>query len=481
MVEFPLLRSVRRVPALGRWGALALAVVALVGVFLLRENDRNAANADEILFVLPIAIVALRFGMRGGLTCSLGALALIVTWDILDNDAALSVWAYCIRGLAFVILGGLLGGFVDSRRRLQAEVSRSFDHSLDLLGTADLNGRLTRVNPAWERLLGHSPETICSRPFVDFVHPEDREATVAEAAAVASGERDTFRFRNRYRAADGRYVLLEWSAHGSPSEGLIHVVGRDIRAQHEAEQQLADNAQWLESKVAERTRELDEARAETLQRLAVAAEYRDDETSQHTQRVGSAAAELARRLELPEDEIEVLRESAALHDVGKLGIPDALLLKPGKLTAAEYEVMKTHTVLGARLLSGSASPVLQMAAVIAETHHERWDGTGYPAGLAGEDTPLAGRIVAVADVYDALTHDRPYKTAWTAPRATEEIARGAGSQFDPEVVGAFLAIREQAASVNARSAPTREPAVGRPRVFRDPRRRSARSAGAARQ
>jgi putative two-component system response regulator len=194
----------------------------------------------------------------------------------------------------------------------------------------------------------------------------------------------------------------------------------------------------LEGEVAERTRELAAAHAEALERLALAAEYRDDETSQHTQRVGDAAAQIAARLGLELDQVELLRGAAALHDVGKLGIPDAILLKPGRLTEHEYEVVKTHAALGERLLAGSVSPVLQMAAVIAGSHHERWDGKGYPEGLAGEAIPLVGRIVAVADVYDALTHDRPYKSLWPVERAIAEINRGAGSQFDPRVVEAFL-------------------------------------------
>jgi len=136
-----------------------------------------------------------------------------------------------------------------------------------------------------------------------------------------------------------------------------------------------------------------------------------------------------------------------LHDVGKLAIPDSILLKAGKLTPEEFEVMKTHAALGSRLLSSGSSPVLQMAAVIAATHHERWDGGGYPNGLSGETVPLVGRIVAVADVFDALTHDRPYKRAWSVQDAIAEIGRGAGGQFDPRVVTAFLALRDSLASV----------------------------------
>jgi putative two-component system response regulator len=194
--------------------------------------------------------------------------------------------------------------------------------------------------------------------------------------------------------------------------------------------------------VDERTSELDDARSELLHRLAIAAEYRDHDTFEHTERVGRTAAEIAAPLGLSTEQIELLREAAPLHDVGKLAISDSILLKPGKLTVEEYEVMKTHAAAGASLLSGSSSPVLQMATVIAASHHERWDGTGYPAGLAGEAIPLVGRVVAVADVFDALTHDRPYKSAWPLEQAVAEIRRSAGSQFDPRVADAFLAERE---------------------------------------
>ena len=217
-----------------------------------------------------------------------------------------------------------------------------------------------------------------------------------------------------------------------------------LRLHVAAENQLAENARWLEAEVAERTRELMESRAETLQRLAVAAEYHDDETAEHTKRVGVNAAEIAARIGFDEAQVRLVGEAAPLHDVGKLAIPDRILLKRGRLSADEYDVMKTHAALGARVLSGSSAPVLQMAAVIASSHHERWDGSGYPRGLAGKDIPLVGRVVAVADVFDALTHGRPYKPAWPAERALAEIRREAGGQFDPRVVDAFLALRSEA-------------------------------------
>ncbi|MFI4985509.1 MAG: HD domain-containing phosphohydrolase [Solirubrobacterales bacterium] len=429
-------------PRLGGPATLALALALFVVVFFLRVSDPNVGDGEGVLFVVPVGVLALRFGLRGGLGAALVAFALVVAWDHYRHDAVLTMLGYLNRGFALLMLGALLGIFVDRRRMLEAELLRYYDASLDLLATADPGGRFTRVNPAWERTLGHSAETMCSQPFIEFVHPEDREATLAEAAVLADGSRDTVGFRNRYRAADGSYRWLEWNvASASRSGGALYAVARDISAQCEAERQLADNAKLLETMVAERTRELDDARAELLQRLAIAAEYRDDETSQHTQRVGVTAAEIATGLGLTAAQIKLLREAAPLHDVGKLAIPDRILLKRGRLTAREYEVMETHAALGARLLSGSSSPVLRMAAVIAQSHHERWDGTGYPKGLKGQAIPLVGRVVAVADVFDALTHDRPYKSAWSVELAVAEIQSAAGRQFDPGVVAAFLRTR----------------------------------------
>jgi putative two-component system response regulator len=199
---------------------------------------------------------------------------------------------------------------------------------------------------------------------------------------------------------------------------------------------LQGQNQLLEDKVLERTRELEETRIEVLDRLGLAAEYRDDATGRHTQRVGRTSATLAGVLELPETIVELIRRAAPLHDVGKIGISDAILLKPGKLTAEEFDVMKTHVTLGGRIVSGSRYALLQMAEEVALYHHERWDGTGY-VGLAREAIPLSARIVTVADVFDALTHARPYKKAWPVEEAASEIMRQSGRQFDPRVIEAF--------------------------------------------
>jgi putative two-component system response regulator len=196
----------------------------------------------------------------------------------------------------------------------------------------------------------------------------------------------------------------------------------------------------LEERIRERTRALEESQIETLERLARAAEFRDDDTGRHTYRVGRRSALLAKVLGLPRSQVEFIRRAAPLHDIGKIGIPDDILLKPGKLTPNEFTVMKTHASIGASLLSGGQSDLVQLAESIAHTHHERWDGTGYPRELKEKEIPIEGRILAVVDVFDALIHVRPYKKAWPMDEALHEIKRQSGRQFDPLVVEAFLTL-----------------------------------------
>jgi len=193
----------------------------------------------------------------------------------------------------------------------------------------------------------------------------------------------------------------------------------------------------LEQRVRDQGMDLTDARLEMLVRLARAAEYRDDDTGQHTQRVGRTAELVARALDMDPEEAELIRHAATLHDVGKIGVPDAILLKPASLTPEEFEQMKTHVTVGAMILSGSRSPLLRVAEQVALTHHEWWDGSGYVSGMQGDEIPLPGRIVAVADVFDALTIDRPYKGALPLDEALDEIGRLRGRQFDPAVVDAF--------------------------------------------
>jgi putative nucleotidyltransferase with HDIG domain len=194
----------------------------------------------------------------------------------------------------------------------------------------------------------------------------------------------------------------------------------------------------LELLVSERTQELEASQVEMIERLAIAAEFRDAETGEHTKRVGDMCAEIASRLGWKPRDVELLRQAARLHDIGKIAIPDGILLKPGRLTDDEREIINTHTLQGAKMLEHGHSELVRLAHVIALTHHEHWDGQGYPRGIAGQEIPMVGRIVALADVFDALTHPRPYKNAWTITEAVAEIKRQSGRHFDPMVVEVFL-------------------------------------------
>ncbi len=194
----------------------------------------------------------------------------------------------------------------------------------------------------------------------------------------------------------------------------------------------------LENRVRERTRELSESRVDVIRRLSAAAEFRDNETGQHIVRMSVFAYHLALKAGLSETEASDIRDAAPLHDIGKIGIPDAILLKPGKLTADEFTVMKRHAMMGAEILTGTTSPLMELARVIALTHHEKWDGSGYPRGLKGEAIPLVGRIVAISDVFDALTSDRPYKPGWEVEKAVAFMTEQSGTHFDPVLIGIFL-------------------------------------------
>lgn len=213
---------------------------------------------------------------------------------------------------------------------------------------------------------------------------------------------------------------------------------RNMISLRRSQKALSERAASLAEKVAEATKEVLDREHEMINRLSRAAEFRDPETGAHIQRMSNYSHLIARQLGLPYAEQELILRAAPMHDVGKIAIPDNILLKPGKLNEEEFHVMKTHAEKGWEILRESRSQLLDIAAVIAHSHHEKFDGSGYPRGLKGEGIPLHGRIVAVADVFDALTTERPYKKAWDIQRAIDFLQTGAGSHFDPLCVAAFL-------------------------------------------
>ena len=213
---------------------------------------------------------------------------------------------------------------------------------------------------------------------------------------------------------------------------------------------LSDYRKELEAEVTKRTEELKQAfeiikasSLETIYRLSMAAEYKDKETGAHIKRVSLYSTAIARRMGLDQDTIETILYAAPMHDVGKIGMPDRILMKPAKLNPEEWEIMKQHTVIGAKILKGSDAEYIRMGETIALYHHEKWDGSGYPNGLNGSDIPVASRIVSVADVFDALTSKRPYKETLPVETAMAIISEGKGSYFDPEVTDAFFAAQDE--------------------------------------
>lgn len=254
------------------------------------------------------------------------------------------------------------------------------------------------------------------------------------------------------RATNGEIlgVLHAWGGEALPNDEQLRVL--KVAAERiSTEIQLRDSNRRLEEMVESRTADLTaalqrlravndqllEASRDTINRLARAAEYRDGDTGEHVERMSSYSSAIARQLGMSAEDQALIKLAAPMHDVGKIGIPDAILLKAGKLTAEEYDVMKQHPTIGATILGGSRSKLLQMAERIAATHHEKWDGTGYPLGLQGNEIPLEARIVALADVFDALTSPRVYKDAWNIDEAVSYVLKLSGTHFDPRIVKAF--------------------------------------------
>jgi len=291
--------------------------------------------------------------------------------------------------------------------------------------------------------------TAAGSPSVDLVPAIDLVAAQAAAAqpqvVLSLGDTDADAVRARLDPlgldVGPPVVPVSDLVSGDGSVGPAAMARLRILLEHRAmRERLAELQAIIASQAQIAFRDTEAIRLDTLERLARAAEYRDDNSPEHTQRVAALAARMARQLGQDDRTVWLIRHAAPLHDLGKIAIPDSILLKPGRLEPEEFEVVKTHAVLGARVLADSGSELLAVAEQIARSHHERWDGEGYPDGLAGEAIPLVARLVGVADVFDVLVHERPYKEAWTVENAASEIRSGAGTQFDPGVIAAFDAL-----------------------------------------
>lgn len=253
---------------------------------------------------------------------------------------------------------------------------------------------------------------------------------------------------------DVRYQALEAGASDflnkpiDATEFTIRV--RNMLTLHETQRKLADKAEWLAEEVRKAVREIRDREEELIHRLSKAAEYRDPETGSHIKRMSCYSRHIAAQMGFSVTEQDLILEAAPMHDIGKVGIPDAILLKPGKLTDTEFLFMKEHAKIGSEILNGSSSRLMQVGAEIALSHHEKYDGTGYPYGLKGEQIPIYGRIIAVADVFDALTSDRPYKQAWSIEMAMAFLEENKGKHFDPRCVDAFFSNWESVLAIRLR-------------------------------
>jgi putative two-component system response regulator len=266
-----------------------------------------------------------------------------------------------------------------------------------------------------------SDEILCHIPVI-MVSANDE--TESAANCIEQGAAD-------YLVKPFNPLLLKARVKAALANKLMH----DQQVEHR--KTIWEYNQKLELRVLERTRNLEETRLEVIQRLGRAAEYRDNETGQHVQRMSLFCARLGKEFGMTEKECQMLQLASPMHDIGKIGIPDGILLKPGPLTDGERKIMETHTTIGGEILGGGKSKLMKMAETIALTHQEKWDGTGYPKGLKKEEIPLVGRITAICDVFDALSSKRPYKVAYPIEEAMEYIISQSGKHFDPQLVKMF--------------------------------------------
>lgn len=448
-------------------GCVALATLLVVAKVALRLEDGAGVL---VLLVLPISLLALRFGVRGGV---LGALTAILLLGLPPTMSAPGpgLLGYLTRSLTFVVLGVLVGHLSDQARRFRVTLERRVASAGALVAAA--TGVLTD-----EGAQRHAAERELEqeRDFLAAVLESLDEGIVA-----CDGQGNLSFFNEATRRLHGLPLLpipaAEWADHYDlylsdgttpmPCEEIplmrvfagetvrdvpmvvappgaqprtVMATGRPLVARSGAPVgavvAMRDVTDQLRLQ-----RELQSTAAEAMARLARAVEYRDTETGAHVERMSQGCRLLAERLGLPPERCAMIETASRLHDIGKVGVPDAVLLKRGKLDAEEWALMEKHTVTGHELLAGSGNDVLDLAAVIALSHHERVDGTGYPHGLRGAAIPIEGRIAAIADAFDALTSDRPYRAAFAPLDALEMMARERDTHFDADLLDLFVEVQ----------------------------------------
>jgi putative two-component system response regulator len=349
-----------------------------------------------------------------------------------------------IRGDGGAVLGAV-GVYRDltGQRRAEAELHETERRYHSLVEALDEgvvmqgpDGRVLASNKSAERVLGLSAQELAAgfpdRPSWSLVHEDGSPLGIDEYPTIVS-----------LRTGEPQRGVILGIEGAAPATRWISVNSNPLTRPNQTEPYAAVASFSDVTDLRATLDELQAARVEDLERLALVAEYRDDDTNRHTERVGRTAELLARELGWDSELASTIRRAAPLHDLGKIGIPDEILLKPAALSPEEFEVIKTHTVIGGRILCQSRAPIMRMATEIALAHHERWDGGGYPMGLETQEIPIAGRIVAVADAFDAMTHPRPYKAASSIGYALAELRRCTGSQFDPQIVDAFMKLKHR--------------------------------------
>lgn len=299
--------------------------------------------------------------------------------------------------------------------------------------------------------------------LIDYMMPDlDGLAFIARLRAQPDKAEVPVLMVTASHEAEVRYEALRRGANDFLTKPVDRIEflarSRNMLALRRSQKALADRAAWLAEEVTKATRGIVEREYDTILRLSRAAEYRDPETGSHLARMARYSLLIARELGMPPEGQDMLMRAAPMHDIGKVGIPDAILLKPGQLDPDEWATMHEHAAIGYQILRDSPSPLLQMAAVIAHSHHEKYDGSGYPQGLSGEAIPLVGRIVAVADVLDALTSRRPYKAAWSFDAALAHLRAQSGAHFDPRCVAALVQRWPEVLAIHAEYREDEEPA-----------------------